>query len=265
MSMKTITLGSNTFDYQDSGSGDTTLLLLSGWCQDHQLFKHLIPLLAQHYRVLNIDWRGHNAARSYDGDFGMDDLTADLVLFLDRLDVERLIPLSTSHGGWANIALSQQLGPLRVPKTIVVDWLMTGAFTDLLQNLQQSQRPESWQQARDALFAEWVAHTDNQDVINHVQQEMAGFDQEMWIRSCREIELAYGQFGSPLQRLEQLTPERPVMHLYSQPHSAEYDQLQREFAQRHRWFNPVKIAGASHFPTLESPDKVVMEIRSFIG
>jgi pimeloyl-ACP methyl ester carboxylesterase len=41
--------------------------------------------------------------------------------------------------------------------------------------------------------------------------------------------------------------------------------LQREFAQRHRGFNPVKIAGASHFPTLESPDKVVMEIRSFIG
>ncbi|NDY74743.1 alpha/beta hydrolase, partial [Desulfobacter hydrogenophilus] len=56
--MKSVTLGANTFSYDDIGEGPV-LLLLSGWCQDHRLFKTLAPELARTNRVIRLDWRGH--------------------------------------------------------------------------------------------------------------------------------------------------------------------------------------------------------------
>ncbi|WP_445115521.1 alpha/beta fold hydrolase [Acinetobacter sp. WZC-1] len=260
--MESIQLGANSFDYDDGGSGQT-LLLLSGWCQDHRLFKHIVEPLRQNFRVIRLDWRGHNSARSYDGDFTVDDQISDVVAFLDAKQIDQVIPVSTSHGGWANIGLSERLGVQRVPRTIVIDWLMKSAFTGLMEDLRNSQIPEKWKQARDHLFNEWVSHTDNQDVIDHVWVEMDSFDQEMWVRSCREIERAYGKWNSPLERIAALAPKRPVAHIYSQPVSEEYDELQTTFSRANPWFNPFKITGETHFPTLESPEKVVSIIQEF--
>ena len=262
--METIKLGGNPFEYDDGGQGKT-LLLMSGWCQDHRLFKHIVGPLRERYRVIRLNWRGHDATRTYDGDFTTADQINDVIAFLDAKDVQEVVPLSTSHGGWANIGISERLGVDRAPKTIVIDWLMMNAFTDLMDDLRASQNPATWKQGRDNLFNEWVHGTDNQDTIRHVWDEMGSFDEEMWTRSCREIERAYAAWNSPLQRMAAVKPARPITHIYSQPISAEYDQMQHDFAHEHPWFSPVRIEGKTHFPTLESPQAVVQTISNFVG
>lgn len=262
--MQTIQIGGNPFEYDDGGTGKT-LLLLPGWCQDHRLFKNIVGPLRKKYRVIRLNWRGHSSTRTYDGDFTIENQISDVVAFLDAKGIDEVIPVSTSHGGWANIGITERLGIRRVPKAIVFDWLMLSAFTDLMEALRKSQDSATWKQGRDSLFTEWTHNTDNQDAIRHVWDEMASFDEEMWVRSCREIERAYAKWNSPLERLSALSPARPVAHIYSQPISADYDKLQRDFSREHPWFTPFKIEGKTHFPTLESPEEAVRVISEFAG
>lgn len=46
-------------DYQDSGSGETALFLMPGWCQPKTVFTDFATLAGAHFRVVSIDWRGH--------------------------------------------------------------------------------------------------------------------------------------------------------------------------------------------------------------
>lgn len=261
--MQTLIVNNNELEYDEHGTGPA-LLLLSGWCQDHRLFKNIVAPLSRHFRVIRLNWRGHNAARTCDGDFVTDDQVSDVAGFLDAKGIERVIPLSTSHGGWTNIGVADRLGVARVPKVIVVDWLMKSAFTELLADLRLGQDPARWKEGRDALFHEWLSTTGNQDVIDHVWKEFGMFDAEMWIRSCREIERAYARWESPLERIRALAPTRPVAHIFSQPLAPEYEAMQRAFAANgHPWFQPIRILGDTHFPTLESPEAVVEAIVGF--
>ena len=64
--------------------------------------------------------------------------------------------------------------------------------------LTDGQDPDRYQDGRQSFFDEWIASTDNADVINHIKTEMPWFKGEMWMRACREIELAYRKWGSPV-------------------------------------------------------------------
>ena len=106
-------------------------------------------------------------------------------------------------------------------------------------------------------------------------RELGGYDQvytepggwlancEMWMRACREIEKAYRQWGSPLDRMKAVPFPIQVTHIYSQPLSEDYRKFQLDFSAKNPWFQPVHIKGRTHFPTLESPGPVADAIRGF--
>ncbi len=259
--MQSITIGTNPFVFEDNGDGPA-LLLLSGWCQDHRLFKHVAPELAKTNRVIQMDWRGHDPSRTYDGDFTTEDQASDVLALMEHLKLDVVVPVSTSHGGWANLEICNRAGAKRIPRSIVIDWIMVSpseAFYSMIDDLQVR---DNWEKGRKDFFQGWIVDTDNADVINHVNNEMASFDFEMWARSGREIAKAYRKWGSPMQRMAALEEIRPVSHVYSQPVDPQYTQAQLDFAASHPWFRPHKLVGKTHFPTLEQPMNVVEAIRS---
>lgn len=83
------------------------------------------------------------------------------------------------------------------------------------------------------------------------------------MRACREILRAYTKYGSPLKRMESLSKQPKLIHIYSQPLSAEYRKFQEDYSSGHPWFRPVHIPGQTHFPTLESPQAVADAIMEF--
>jgi len=259
--MKTIRLNGIDFTYDDQGKGPA-VLLLSGWCQDHRLFKTLVPDLARDHRVINFDWRGHGLYRGVPQDFGITEQADDLVTFLDALGVETVLPVSTSHGGWANIAVTDRLGPGRIPQTMVIDWIQTKPVTAFFTALDEIQNRKTWLKGRQDLFDYWIGATGNHDVIEHVAVEMAGYDFDMWARSCREIATAYAKWGCPLDRMAAMSQKRPVTHVFSQPFEEDYHQAQKDFAAGNNWYRPIKLPGETHFPTLEQPAAVAREIRA---
>lgn len=262
--MKTIRLNGLDFSYDDQGAGPA-VLLLSGWCQDARLFKDLVPDLARDHRVINFDWRGHGLHRGVPQDFTIAEQSDDLVAFLDALGVETVLPVSTSHGGWANIEVTDRLGPARIPQTVVIDWIQTRPVAAFFTALDEIQDRETWLKGRQDLFDYWIGVTTNRDVIEHVAVEMAGYDFDMWARSCREIAAAYARWGCPMDRMAAMKARRGVTHIFSQPFEEDYHQAQKDFAAQNDWYRPVKLPGETHFPTLEQPAAVAREIRAVLA
>lgn len=262
--MKSITVNNHPITYVEAGDpGRRTIVLLSGWAQDDRLFKTLIPELARDFHVIAPNYRGHDAEQTLHGDFTGDDLVDDMAEFIAALGLKDFRLVSTSHGCWVNIGLCDRLGTKVLPRTVVIDWLME-PHDGFWQQLREGQDPENFHVGRKSFFDEWIAATDNADVINHISNEMTWFKGEMWIRACREIEKNYRKWGSPLKRMEAMADRPEIMHVYSQPLSEDYRKFQNDYAANgHPWFIPHHIPGQTHFPTLENPVAVGAAIAGF--
>ncbi|WP_408011644.1 alpha/beta fold hydrolase [Pseudalkalibacillus sp. A8] len=253
-----------TYDIHGNAEGPV-LLLLSGWCQDHRLFDQIVYPLAKHHKVMRMNWRGHTDPLSKPEDFSAKDQADDVIGVLNALDIKQVIPVSTSHGGWANIEICERLGTKRVPQSVVIDWIMVEAGEGFIKDLQDMQDPERWFFGRQSIFNHWLGVSNNRTVIDHLNIEMASFGYDMWERSCRVIENAYRTWGSPLKRMAALEQKRPIVHIYSQAATDDYEEVQSRFIAQHPWFDFKRIPGETHFPTLESPEVVVKHIRDFVS
>lgn len=263
--MQEIQVGNNKLQYQEAGSGDTTLLLMTGWCQDDRLYRHVIPLLAENYHVIQVNYRGHREGLGYDGEFGAADLIEDMAAVLDQKGIKKAIPISCSHGGWVNIGLAEKLGVDRIPRCIVTDWAMNPpqAFHD---GMERAQSDEHWNEVRQELYKIWIGDTKSQDVIDHCYKEFESYGKEMWVRSCRVIEGVHNQWQTPLKRIQALAPSRPVAHIFSQPATEEYEALhEKEASENENFFYYRLKEGSSHFPTLENPQAYAAAVRDFVG
>src|SRR3954466_12039574 len=58
-----------------------------------------VPALAERFRVLRYDTRGHGGSPAPDGPYAMEELGADVLALLDRLGLERVSFCGLSIGG----------------------------------------------------------------------------------------------------------------------------------------------------------------------
>jgi 3-oxoadipate enol-lactonase len=92
--------------YHLAGSPERPLVVFThGAAMDHRMFKAQIPVVAQHYRVLLWDVRGHGQSRPDGGDFSIRRAVDDLRALLDRLGYEQAAFVGHSMGGY----ISQEL------------------------------------------------------------------------------------------------------------------------------------------------------------
>jgi len=210
------------------GSGERVVLLLHGFQEHAHAWDFVAPsLAAAGFRVLALDWRG--------------------------------------HGGFVAIELYRALGPVRVPKLVLVDWIVTAAPPPFLAALAALQDASAWAGVRDKLFAMWLEGVDDEAVRRFVADDMGAYDGAMWARAAREIAAAFARVGSPLAALAALAPPPPTLHVYAQPRDPAYLEAQQAFAAAHPWFTVERIEARSHFPTLEAPARVAAAVERFLG
>lgn len=98
-----------------------TLVLLHGlhgqlsWWNYYQ-----VPVLAQHYRVLTLDLRGHGKSFKPATGYSIETMAADLYALLRQLDLERVHLGGASMGGMVSLAFTLAY-PERVRSLILVD------------------------------------------------------------------------------------------------------------------------------------------------
>ena len=250
-------------DYEDRGTGEPALLFLPGWCSSRAVFAPLLDAAAARRRVLALDWRGHGASATPTGEFGTRDLIADAQAVIEASGAASVIPVALSHAGWVAIALRQQLAS-RIPRLILLDWLVSGAPAAFLSALTALQDAARWRATRDALFAMWSPARVAPIVDAYLRSDMGRSDEAMWARAGREIAAAYAGAGSPLASLAALTPPPPVLHMYAQPQDPAYLAAQEAFAAGHRWFHVRRLDALTHFPMFECADVMVDAIDRFV-
>src|SRR5271154_2275967 len=89
------------------------VLLVHGWPQHWWTWRHVIPTLAERFRVIAPDLRGHGWSEAPASGYEKEQLASDLLAVLDALAIERATWIGHDWGGWAGF-----LAALRAPERI---------------------------------------------------------------------------------------------------------------------------------------------------
>ena len=84
--------------YSVEGEGPP-LFLIHGIGAARDTWRYAIPILTQHFTVVSYDLRGHGTSPLPDGEFGLDELVADLEALRVRLGIEKAHFAGHSLGG----------------------------------------------------------------------------------------------------------------------------------------------------------------------
>ncbi|HET7417938.1 MAG TPA: alpha/beta hydrolase [Solirubrobacterales bacterium] len=93
------------FHYAEAGSGDDVVLCLHGWPQHWYEWRHLMPALADRYRVIALDLRGFGWSEAPKDGYEKENLVDDILAVLDELGIDRLKLVGHDWGGWLGFLL----------------------------------------------------------------------------------------------------------------------------------------------------------------
>jgi pimeloyl-ACP methyl ester carboxylesterase len=96
------------------------VVLLHGWPQNWWCWRHVIPLLADRYRLVLPDLRGHGWTDAPAGGYGKEQLATDLLGTLDALDLPRVRLVGHDWGGWTGF-LACLREPARFERYVAVN------------------------------------------------------------------------------------------------------------------------------------------------
>jgi pimeloyl-ACP methyl ester carboxylesterase len=93
------------FHYAEAGAGDDVVLCLHGWPQHWYEWRHLMPALADRYRVIALDQRGFGWSEAPAEGYEKENLADDVLAVLDELGLERVKLVGHDWGGWIGFLL----------------------------------------------------------------------------------------------------------------------------------------------------------------
>ena len=93
------------------------LVLLHGWPQHHYMWRRVIPLLAERFRILAPDLRGFGWSDAPDSSYAKTEFRDDVIALLDALELDRVRLAGHDWGGWTAflvaIAAPERVSALR--------------------------------------------------------------------------------------------------------------------------------------------------------
>lgn len=110
------------FHYAEAGSGDDVVLCLHGWPQHWYEWRHLMPALADRYRVIAPDLRGFGWSEAPRDGYEKENLADDVLAILDELGIERVKLVGHDWGGWIGFLLCLK-APQRFEKCLSLNIL----------------------------------------------------------------------------------------------------------------------------------------------
>ncbi len=116
-----------TIVYEERGKGDTTLILLHGWCGDREFWKHQADAFANDYRIVALDQAGHGESGKNRQTWTVNGLAGDVEAVTKALDLRRVILVGHSMGGPISLLAAKRM-PGKVVAVIGVDTLPNAEF-----------------------------------------------------------------------------------------------------------------------------------------
>jgi pimeloyl-ACP methyl ester carboxylesterase len=113
--------GSLTMHVAEAGPPDgDPIVLLHGWPQHWYLWRHQLPTLSRHYRVIAPDLRGFGWSDAPPDGYEKDNMATDVLNLLDALDLDRVRLVGHDWGGWIGFLLCIR-APERVRRFVALN------------------------------------------------------------------------------------------------------------------------------------------------
>jgi haloacetate dehalogenase len=116
--------------YVEAGNGPT-VVLLHGFPETYYAWRHQIPVLAQHFRVIAPDLRGYGATDKPAAGYDKRTMANDLVALLDKLDVNRIALVGHDRGARVATRFAKD-HPHRLDRLVVMDNVPTRVVAERL-------------------------------------------------------------------------------------------------------------------------------------
>jgi len=94
------------FHYAEAGSGEDVVLCLHGWPQHWWEWRHLMPALADRYRVIALDLRGYGWSDAPPSGYEKENMADDVLAVLDELGIQRVKLVGHDWGAWIGFLLA---------------------------------------------------------------------------------------------------------------------------------------------------------------
>ena len=209
-----------------------------------------VPALAERFRVVTYDTRGHGSSPAPAGPYTLDDLVDDLVALLDALRIQRAHVAGLSLGGMTALRLAAR-EPARVDRLAV---LCTSAKVDPAPFLERAAAVRSGGTAplAPAVVSRWLTPAyaaEHPDLVAKLEAMVAGADDAGYTACCEvvaqlDLRADLGRIGAPtlvVSGAEDLA--LPPEH-------------QRAIADGVRGAKLLTVSPGAHLANLEQPDRV---------
>ncbi|WP_224282279.1 alpha/beta fold hydrolase [Streptomyces sp. LS1784] len=107
--------------YRDSGGDGVPLVMLHGWGQTQEMFRHQVEGLASGRRVVTVDFRGHGRSGKPRHGYRVARLARDVLGLVDHLGLDAFDALGWSMGASVWWSFVDQHGTGRIRRLVLVD------------------------------------------------------------------------------------------------------------------------------------------------
>jgi len=176
-------------DYTVDGPEDAPVVVLSNSLgASRAMWDPQVPALAERYRVITYDTRGHGTSPAPAGPYSLDDLVDDLVAVLDRLGVRRAHVVGLSLGGMTALRLAAR-EPERVHRLAV---LCSSAKVDPQPFLDRARavRESGTAPLAPTVVSRWLTPpyaAEHPDLVARLEAMVAGADDEGYAACCEVV------------------------------------------------------------------------------
>jgi 3-oxoadipate enol-lactonase len=177
-----------TVSYSVDGPADAPVVVLSNSLgATRGMWDPQVPALAERFRVVSYDTRGHGASPAPAGPYTIDDLADDVLEVLDELGVRRFSFAGLSLGGMTGIRLAAR-DPERVERLAL---LCTSAKTDPQPYLERAATVREGGTAPLAatIVTRWLTPAyavEHPELVARLEEMIAGCDDEGYA-ACAEV------------------------------------------------------------------------------
>ncbi len=121
MSVFTLKNGEQLY-YEDTVSGEKTVVMLHGWTSSHEVYAPAVPEIAKHARVITYDHRGHGGSKGVNRErVTMDTLASDLDELIRGLGLRDVTLLGWSMGAGVTLDYTALYGCDALRQIILCD------------------------------------------------------------------------------------------------------------------------------------------------
>jgi 3-oxoadipate enol-lactonase len=237
--------------YTEDGPADAPVVVLSNSLgATREMWNPQVPALAERFRVVTYDTRGHGDSPAPEGPYTLDDLVDDVVALLDRLGAARAHVAGLSLGGMIGLRLAAR-EPSRVHGLAV---LCTSAKPEPQGFLDRAVtvRADGTAPLAPAIVSRWLtppyaaAHP---DLVARLEAMIAGADDEGYAACCEVV-------GAVDLREDLARITAPTLVISGAEDAALPPAHQRVIADGIAGAELLSISPGAHLPNLEQPLRV---------